>query len=136
MTKTELQNRVNNAVYLRSHRLRNCTAWVEEVADSETGEVYYRLRSYNTIVACLLDTLKGRTVFVFDYWSATTCQHISKFITEYSVFRVCYLYHRSDRVVYRKSIGYPVSLLKNRKKCDYSRGDWSELLNEYCEMGW
>lgn len=61
-------------------RLRSCSAKVYETPH------YYLLRSYNTIVACIdkstgicYDVLRH----VFGYTS-TSCQHINKFIEDYS----------------------------------------------------
>lgn len=72
-------------------RLRSCTATVY------VTEHYYILRSYNTVVACIdkstgvcYDVLR----FVFGF-SATSCQHINKFISDYSGAR-----SRSEAMVY------------------------------------
>lgn len=60
------------------------------------------LRSYNTIVAKY--NTKTGVVSVLNYFSATTCQHISKFIglmdEIYGVDMIRYLYERSDRIAY------------------------------------
>lgn len=94
-----LSQRVREARLIHSKQLRNCQAWVEECEDRETGEIYKRLRSYNTIVACVLDTEQGRTCVKFDYEfyyrgytrhsSRTTSQQISKFIKELRCDYVC-----------------------------------------------
>ena len=74
-----------------SKRLRTCSARVYET------EHYYLLRSYNTVVAVInkadrkcYDVL--RHVFGF---TSTSCQHINKFIEDYSGAR-----YRSEAVVY------------------------------------
>lgn len=72
-------------------RLRSCSATVYETPR------YYVLRSYNTVVACIdkstgicYDVLRH----VFGYTS-TSCQHINKFIVDYSGVR-----WRSQATVY------------------------------------
>ena len=72
-------------------RLRSCSATVYETPN------YYLLRSYNTVVACI-DKSTGicydvlRHVFGF---TSTSCQHINKFISDYSGAR-----WRSEATVY------------------------------------
>lgn len=72
-------------------RLRSCHAVVYETSK------YYVLRSYNTVVACI-DKSTGicydvlRHVFGF---TATSCQHINKFFSDYSGAR-----WRSEATVY------------------------------------
>lgn len=72
-------------------RLNYCQAWIVE------DENYSILKSYNTVVA--IKKKWTGTVFVFDYYSATTSQHIGKFTRLGNVNRVTYLYRRSDRMV-------------------------------------
>ena len=82
----------NTSLYgCKSLRLRSCSATVYETSN------YYLLRSYNTIVACIdkstgicYDVLRH----VFGYTS-TSCQHINKFISDYSGAR-----WRSEATVY------------------------------------
>lgn len=59
------------------------------------------LKSYNTIVAQY--NTDYRALKVYDYYSATTCQHVGKFqryLREcgYAIDYIVYLYKRSDRV--------------------------------------
>lgn len=79
MYKTELINKVLEAytleVKLSETQLNSCQAWLTNVFIN--GKRYFILRSYNTLVAvysCMTDI-----VYVFDYYSSTTCQHVSKF---------------------------------------------------------
>lgn len=72
-------------------RLNYCQAWIAE------DENYSILKSYETVVA-IKKKCTG-TVFVFDYYSATTSQHVGKFTRLRNVNRVTYLYRRSDRMV-------------------------------------
>lgn len=65
--------------YLDCMRLRTCQALVMETKN------YYILRSYGTYVACIeksSDTLVDVLRTVFGY-TATSCQHISKFEKDY-----------------------------------------------------
>ena len=78
--------RFNSAYLCNPVKLRNCSATVFSLCDSETGEVLYHvLRSYNTIVAAI-DT---RTNTLYDFlrlaygYTATSAQHISKFSRDY-----------------------------------------------------
>lgn len=63
---------------------------------------YVYLRSYNTIVAKY--NITTHVVSILGYFSATTCQHVNKFIRLmdeiYDVYIVRYLYERSDRIAY------------------------------------
>ena len=81
-------------------RLAHCTACeLEGYIDSpEHGELWYALRSYNTIVA-LYNTYTD-TVYVLGYWSSTTAQHIAKWIRRLDAQHIYYLYHRSDHTGY------------------------------------
>lgn len=67
-------------------RLNNCKAFYYNF--SYNGRDYVGLMSYSTIVAVY--SVSTETVYKFDYYSATTCQHIAKFAT---FMHVCY---RSD----------------------------------------
>lgn len=62
---------------------------------------YVFLKSYNTIVA-YYDTF-SRDIKIYDYYSATTCQHVTKFMRllneyGYEIDTITYLYERSDRI--------------------------------------
>lgn len=75
----------------KSARLRSCSATVYETPN------YYLLRSYNTIVACI-DKSTGICYDVLRYvfgYTSTSCQHINKFISDYSGAR-----WRSEATVY------------------------------------
>lgn len=80
MYRQELIDRVYEAytnydVINSEKQLYTCTAWYTNVFIN--GKRYFILRSYNTLVAaysCVTDV-----VYVFDFYSRTTCQHVSKF---------------------------------------------------------
>lgn len=75
-------------------RFRHCTAEVQSSRNEKTGEKLHVLRSYNTIVACVLESNNtGMRVFycvdmlrkVYGY-TATSAHHISKFFNDYAEF--------------------------------------------------
>lgn len=71
-------------------RLRNCQAHVYET------DLYYILRSYNTVVAVINKSdmaLYDFSRYVYGYTS-TTSQHIAKFATDYHV-------SHSDRYIWK-----------------------------------
>lgn len=58
---------------IKSTRLYHCTAW----RISSNYSKWILLQSYKTIVAAY-DKISD-TLYVFDYYSHTTCQHVAKF---------------------------------------------------------
>ena len=79
----------NNEVcctYEPSRPLRSCSALVNYVTNTETGEILYSvLTSYSTVVAIIdyaTDTLYDFLRYVYGYTS-TSAQHISKFSKDY-----------------------------------------------------
>lgn len=86
------------------NKLRTCKAEVVEGSypiKQGNGTTYiacYVLKSYSTHVAFI--TYHTRKAYVFNYYSATTCQHISKFLKDYGAKEVYYLYQRSDHTGY------------------------------------
>lgn len=76
-------------------RIKYNSCYVVKVRD------YVFLKSYNTIVA-QYNTF-SRHLKIYDYYSATTCQHVSKFqrfLREngYDILVKAYLYKRNDRI--------------------------------------
>lgn len=78
----------------RYERLNTCQAHYVDVGNSVI------LKSYNTVVA-IFNKCVG-TLYVFDYYSATTQQHISKFANMLDLDRITYLYMRSDGILEKK----------------------------------
>ena len=81
-------------------RLLTCNASVIEYIDNITGEIIYALQSYDTIVAllygnCLYDILR----YVYGY-TATSAQHIAKFMREY-----CDRYYPETKVYRWRYVG-------------------------------
>ena len=81
----------NNEVrctYEPSRPLRSCSARVNYVTNSETGEILYAvLTSYNTVIAIIdyaTDTLYDFLRYVYGY-TATSAQHIAKFDHDYGM---------------------------------------------------
>ena len=82
------RNNEMRCTYEPSRPLRSCSAQVNEVTDTETGEVLYAvLTSYNTVVAIIdyaTDTLYDFLRYVYGY-TATSAKHISKFSEDYGL---------------------------------------------------
>ena len=78
-TRKELSDVViseyNRTVKGQIERLYNCKAWVYMPDNSD----FIILRSYSTIVAAFQRTTG--ILWVFDYYSTTTAQHVAKFRT-------------------------------------------------------
>ena len=71
--------------------LRSCKA---DVLFYLNGDIV--LRSYATMVCVYLAC--NDTLYIVDNYSATTSQHISKFIRDYGLYNVVYCYNRSDKM--------------------------------------
>lgn len=102
MTKTELFNLCETHYYDSFRKpLNRCQAEYTDTVEFNDGSQWIILRSYDTIVAAY--SLGSMTVYIRDYYSATTVQHISKFVArmrdEHVLECVVYLYHRSDNIV-------------------------------------
>ena len=121
MTRTELIKMTNNATQIKETRLANCSAYIV-LAELENGRAVDILKSYRTLVAIF--SRRTGTLYVFDYYSATTYQHIYKFAKVMSADRITWLYERSDSVV-TTNINYKdfkatKQERKNLKETDYS----------------
>lgn len=95
LTRTEAMNLAEHAIIKECVRLKSCQAW-EIVPSSrlitEEGHAYNFdiLQSYRTKVAmaiygrgvCRVAAGGDVTVLVFNYYSATTSQHIAKWVNE------------------------------------------------------
>lgn len=78
-------------------QINYCQAWYKQLSVPNYNVVV--LRSYGTLVACIIDN----KMFVFNYYSATTSQHVAKFERLFKPAEVNYMYRRSDRVVYKNA---------------------------------
>lgn len=103
MTRTEfirgLAAHEPNAYY--HERLNYCKATVFEFPHK--GFTFTVLKSYNTIVAAYLHELDR--VLVLGNYSATTWQHVNKFIKSCAPWDVRYLCKRSDNLKSRDALG-------------------------------
>lgn len=95
MTRRDLINITLNkmnkpAIFIE--RINYCKAFIYEVTPN-----FYIVISYNTPVAVYVK-ITG-TLYVFDFYSATTQQHIRKAAEKLDVMRFTYLYQRSDKYV-------------------------------------
>lgn len=97
MTKTELVRKSNYLFRFRadteSERIGKCQAVIFHYDQCEEDLI----RSYNTIVG--IYNRRTGTLFVFDYYSATTIQHIYKAAKILNPMRITWLYRRSDGII-------------------------------------
>lgn len=99
MTRTELmiyaQHKYDMALskhkFNTYERLKTCQAHYVDVGNSVI------LKSYNDIVAIF--NKRVGALYVFNYYSATTVQHIYKFADLLDWDRIVFLYKRSDNVL-------------------------------------
>lgn len=117
----ETSNEMYNGSMSHEYRLNSCTAWYKRVTKGNYS--YTILKSYNTIVA--LYSSRTGNLYVYNYYSATTSQHISKFIRNICPSRVMYLYERSDKVIEVDYVTGKVTrsnkiIRKNLEDCDYT----------------
>lgn len=99
MTRTELmiyaQQLYDSSLaknnFKRYERLNRCQARILET------ESVVILKSYSTIVA--IYNKRVGSIYVFNYYSATTVQHIYKFADLLDWDRIVFLYKRSDNVL-------------------------------------
>jgi len=75
----------------RVESLRFCKA---DVLFYSNGDIV--LRSYATMVCVYIASF--HTLYIVDNYSATTSQHIAKFIHDYEMSNVVYCYDRSDKM--------------------------------------
>lgn len=97
MTRTKLLRVTNNYTVEKSkkNRVNHCQAWSDEWTINNNHVTI--LRSYNTNVGIYIHSIG--TLYVFDYYSRTTIQHIYKFANNKQVNRITWLYQRSDNII-------------------------------------
>lgn len=97
-------------------RLKTCQAHYVDVDNSVI------LKSYDTIVAIF--NKRVGTLYVFNYYSATTVQHINKFADMLNWDRITYLYKRTDGVLEKRRnyLDWSIDYLKPFKK------EWENLV--------
>lgn len=91
-------------------RLKTCQAHYVDVGNTVI------LKSYDSIVAIF--NKRVGTFYVFNYYRATTVQHINKFADMLNWDRTTYLYKRSDRVLElrRNFLGWCIDHYKPSKE--------------------
>ena len=83
LTFLESYSRIPKRV-LSENRLRSCNAYVRDVVNELTGEVYHELISYATPVA-IIDGDKAYDFLRLAYgYTATSAKHIAKFFHDYA----------------------------------------------------
>ena len=90
-------------------RINKCKAFIDEVTPD-----FYIIVSYNTPVAVYIKTTG--TMYVFNFYSRTTTQHIHKAAKILDAMRFTYLYQRSDKYVEIARNGYANSFKPNKKE--------------------
>lgn len=85
------------------------------------------LKSYDTIVAIL--NKQNGSLYVLNYYSATTAQHIYKFANMLFWDRIVYLYYRRDRIAERY-----VDEDKRIKDFKISKALWDNLIQNDFSM--
>ena len=103
MTKTELfkeAQQIHDNQW-KFHRIGRCQAWYTNSCEANNGHRWIILRSYSTIVAVYDHAID--CLFVRDYYSQTTTQHIHKFwremIRNYGYSVLIPLHTRTDRKI-------------------------------------
>lgn len=97
MTKTELIKK-SNFLYefiseTSSERIGKCQAFILHYDQCEEDLI----KSYNTIIG--IYNRRTATLFVFNYYSNTTIQHIYKAVKILNPMRITWLYRRSDGII-------------------------------------
>lgn len=101
-------------------RVNRCQAWLV----TSPNWNYTILRSYDTAVAIYHHD--SATLYVFDFYSRTTSQHVSKFIAQVRPMRITYLYRRSDRIIemgvsnWANTVKLTSEQFRNLESFDYS----------------
>ena len=96
MTRTELKSKANMLMlgtYWPMERVNKCKCWVIWAPDESLAII----QSYATAVA--IYSAKSKRLYVFDYYSNTTQQHIRKAAKILYALEIRYLYRRSDKIV-------------------------------------
>lgn len=117
MTKSELMNIAEHiaiAKTARTNKLYYCQAEII----SQFGEMYTALKSYNTVVAVYSG--EHNAIYVFEYYSATTCQHVAK-------FRKYMQEELGQRATIVKLYGY--SQMGKKELVKHMQCDWQDLID-------
>ncbi len=134
MTKTELFEQCEKHFhdsYIKP--LNRCQAENTSTVCFDDSTQWIILRSYSTIVAAF--SCVSGTVYVRDYYSATTVQHVTKFMQKISadfyIVRIAYLYKRSDNIA---AIYYRNSSVRYHKRSEIQtllEDDYKHLIYIY-----
>lgn len=137
MTKTELfkeaEQICTNGVQM--FRIGRCQAWYTKTCEANNGHRWIILRSYNTIVA--IYDRDCACLFVRDYYSATTVQHIHKFWREinrnYGEIDLIPLHARTDRKIVISPLPYSDIRLNHISEYEqwYCVNDYADVIDSY-----
>lgn len=97
MTRTELVKKSNDLFRFKTEtgaeNIGKCQATIFHYGQYEVDLI----KSYHTIVG--IYNRKTATLFVFQYYSATTIQHVYKAAKILNAMRITWLYRRSDGII-------------------------------------
>lgn len=96
MTRVELISKAFRLMTTKdwqSEQVNTCKCWVIYSPDRSMAII----KSYRIAVA--IYSAKSRTMYVFDFYSRTTQQHIRKAAKMLNAVEIVYLYQRSDNVI-------------------------------------
>ena len=125
MTRTKLIRKSNFLFRFRpetsSERIGKCKAVILHYDQCEEDLI----RSYNTIVG--IYNRRTATLFIFDYYSRTTIQHIYKAAKILDPMRITWLYRRSDGII-ELALSPHANTYKYTKR-EYSTIETSDFIN-------
>lgn len=116
MTRTELKSKANMLMrgpYWDMEQVNNCKCWLIYSPDRSLAIV----QSYRTAVA--IYSARTRILYVFDFYSHTTQQHIRKAVKLLGTLEIRYLYQRSDSVIVYLAQGNVNFVRKTPKEREY-----------------
>lgn len=123
MTRTELMRKANMLMrgpYWPMEQVNDCKCWVIWAPDKSLAII----KSYRDAVA--IYSYKSKRLYVFDYYSTTTQQHIRKAAKKVYAEEIRYLYRRSDSAIILSS-AYNGCWI-------YKPSDWRTILEHDWDM--
>ena len=126
MTRTELiqyAKRVYNEGARDTWKVANCKAQIIETRKPGV----YLLKSYSTIVGVFTESTG--TLYIFDYYSATTYQHIYKAAKILVADRITWLYRKSNRDIETSLTCYANTFKATAEQYDrLEESDWAIMI--------
>lgn len=121
MTRTKLINLTNNYTVEKTNtnRVNLCQAWSDDFYINYNKVTI--LRSYNTNVGIYIESID--TLYIFDFYSNTTYNHIHKFAKNKKVAHITWLYQRSDNILVMGMNNYSFSYKLSNEHFKYLEQD-------------